>query len=68
VRRTDKGNPEVCPVYSFHKLLSSKAEQDQINLDCRQANIGCMDCKMKLAANINTFMAKPLEAKKTFVE
>lgn len=51
VRRTDKGNPEVCPVYDFHKILSSQTVQEQVNQDCRTAAIGCIDCK-KLVADV----------------
>jgi tryptophanyl-tRNA synthetase len=64
VRRTDPGNPEVCPVFSFHKLFTETSERSQIDGDCRTAAIGCMDCKMKLAHNINLFMKEPLQKRK----
>jgi tryptophanyl-tRNA synthetase len=64
VRRTDPGNPEVCPVFSFHKLFTDQAEKAQIDVDCRSAAIGCMDCKLKLAKNINSFLKEPLEKRK----
>ncbi len=64
VRRTDPGNPEVCPVFMTHKLFSPTTEQAEVDRDCRTAAIGCMDCKMKLATNINAFMKKPLEKRK----
>ncbi len=51
IRRTDKGNPDVCPVYDFHKIFSTPAVQEQINQDCRTAAIGCIDCK-KLVADV----------------
>ncbi len=49
VRRTDKGNPEVCPVFDFHKIYSSEGTQKQVDADCRSAAIGCIDCKRQLA-------------------
>ncbi len=49
VRRTDPGNPELCPVYDFHKTFSPPTTQDQINQDCRSATIGCIDCKKLVA-------------------
>ncbi|MDR4500238.1 MAG: tryptophan--tRNA ligase [Nitrospirales bacterium] len=49
VRRTDKGNPEVCPVYDFHKILSTQEVQKQVDQDCRTAAIGCIDCKKLVA-------------------
>jgi tryptophanyl-tRNA synthetase len=45
VRRTDKGNPDVCPVFSLHKSVSSPIVIDRVNRECRTAEIGCIDCK-----------------------
>ncbi|MSR23831.1 MAG: tryptophan--tRNA ligase [Nitrospiraceae bacterium] len=45
VKRTDKGNPDVCPVYDFHKIFSSAHTIEQVSRDCRTAGIGCIDCK-----------------------
>jgi tryptophanyl-tRNA synthetase len=64
VRRDDPGNPDVCSVFAKHKLFSSAAEVGEVDRDCRSAALGCGDCKLKLAANINAFMAKPLSIKK----
>ncbi|HZS11741.1 MAG TPA: tryptophan--tRNA ligase [Nitrospirales bacterium] len=50
VRRTDKGNPDVCPVYDFHKIFSPVPVIERVNRECRTAEIGCIDCK-KLAAD-----------------
>jgi tryptophanyl-tRNA synthetase len=49
IRRTDKGNPDVCPVYDFHKIFSPEKVIKQVNTDCRTAAIGCIDCKRQLA-------------------
>ena len=49
VRRTDKGNPELCPVYDFHKIFSTESTLQQIDADCRSAAIGCIDCKKQVA-------------------
>lgn len=49
VRRNDPGNPDVCPVYEFHKIYSPPAVQAQINEECRTAAIGCIDCKKLVA-------------------
>jgi tryptophanyl-tRNA synthetase len=48
VRRTDKGNPNLCPVYDFHKIFSTDSTIKQINIDCRTAAIGCIDCKKQV--------------------
>jgi tryptophanyl-tRNA synthetase len=53
MRRTDPGNPDVCNVFSMHKIFSSKDEVDMVNVECRRAGIGCVDCKKRLAENMN---------------
>ena len=59
VRRHDPGNPDVCPVYEFHKIYSPQTVQEQINTDCRTAAIGCIDCK-KLVADRMVEQLKPV--------
>ena len=49
VKRKDPGNPEVCAVFDFHKIYSTAATVDQINSECRTAEIGCIDCKKFVA-------------------
>ncbi|MDT3777767.1 tryptophan--tRNA ligase [Nitrospira sp. MA-1] len=49
VRRTDKGNPDICPVFDFHKIYSSADVIKQVDRDCRTAAIGCIDCKQQVA-------------------
>ncbi len=45
-RRTDPGNPEVCPVYDLHRVFTPKAEREStIVPGCTTAAIGCLDCK-----------------------
>ena len=51
--KTDKGNPEICNVYSYHKIFSNEEEQKEICEGCLNANIGCVQCKKTLAKNIN---------------
>jgi tryptophanyl-tRNA synthetase len=55
--RTDPGNPDVCNVFSLHKIFSSPEQVTMINNECRRAGIGCVDCKKMLAENINTSLA-----------
>lgn len=52
IKRSDKGNPELSPVYHLHKVLSSKEEQDEVVRGCITAGIGCIDCKKILLKNI----------------
>ena len=45
VRRSDKGNPDVCPVGDLHKIFSDRATVAKVDEGCRSAGIGCIECK-----------------------
>ena len=45
VRRSDPGNPDVCPVGDLHKIFSDKATMAKVYEGCRSAGIGCIECK-----------------------
>ena len=45
VRRTDPGNPDVCPVGDLHKIFSNPETNAKVNAGCRSAGIGCIECK-----------------------
>jgi len=57
MRRTDPGRPEVCNVFSMHKIFSPADEVAMIDTECRRAGIGCVDCKKRFAANLNAHLA-----------
>ena len=63
IKRTDPGNPDVCNVYSMHKIFSSPEEVEMVNIECRRAGIGCVDCKKLLAKNLNQHL-EPFRAKR----
>jgi tryptophanyl-tRNA synthetase len=56
-RRSDPGRPEVCNVFSLHKIFTPQATVQQIDVDCRTAGIGCVDCKKILARNLADHLA-----------
>ena len=51
-RRTDKGNPELSPVFQLHRIFSTKEERNEVAEGCRTAGIGCIECKKILIKNI----------------
>ena len=51
-RRADKGNPDVCPVFSWHKLFSTKETIAWADQGCRTAGIGCIECKEAMADHL----------------
>jgi tryptophanyl-tRNA synthetase len=53
MRRSDPGNPDVCNVFSLHKVFSAADEVALIDVECRRAGIGCVQCKQAFARNLN---------------
>jgi tryptophanyl-tRNA synthetase len=53
-RRTDPGNPDVCPVYDWHKLFSEEepGRLEWVRQGCTTAGIGCIECKAAMAENL----------------
>ena len=45
IRRTDKGDPDKCPVGDLHKVFSTPETMAKVNEGCRSAGIGCIECK-----------------------
>jgi len=61
--RTDPGNPDICNVYTMHKIFSSPDEIAMVDRECRRAGIGCVDCKALYAKNLNANLA-PFRARR----
>jgi tryptophanyl-tRNA synthetase len=53
IKRSDPGNPDICNVFSMHKVFSSAEEVAMVNTECRRAGIGCVQCKQLFARNLN---------------
>jgi tryptophanyl-tRNA synthetase len=51
-RRSDPGDPDVCPVFDLHKAFSPQGTLEWAADGCRTAGIGCLDCKAKLAEHM----------------
>lgn len=65
-RRSDPGNPDVCNVFSLHKIFSSREEVEMVNRECRAAGIGCVECKRLLAKNLNEHLSPFRERRAEF--
>jgi tryptophanyl-tRNA synthetase len=59
VRRTDPGNPDVCPVFDLHKVFTKdEASRAYIDAGCRSAGIGCIECKGILKDNVEALLGE----------
>ncbi len=53
LRRNDPGRPSICGVFYLHQIFSGEQEVREVEEGCRNASIGCVDCKNILIKNIN---------------
>jgi tryptophanyl-tRNA synthetase len=66
VRRTDPGNPDVCPVGDLHKIFSDAATNAKVNVGCRSAGIGCIECKGWAADSLVNILNPMQERRKKY--
>jgi len=56
IYRADPGHPETCPAFAYHQLFNP-SETETIAVSCRAAEIGCTQCKKRLAEKTTSFLA-----------
>jgi tryptophanyl-tRNA synthetase len=61
VKRTDPGEPDKCPVWKFHDMYSDDTTKQWVQQGCREARIGCVECKRPVIDAINHTLA-PIQA------
>ena len=67
-RRTDPGNPDICPVFDLHKIFTTPADREYVANGCRTAGIGCLDCKEVLLKHMIPPLDKIRERRQAFAE
>ncbi|MGH2361872.1 MAG: tryptophan--tRNA ligase, partial [bacterium] len=65
-RRQDPGNPDVCPVYDWHKLFSPPEVLKWSADGCRTAGIGCIECKAAMADHLIKWIAPIRERRQEY--
>lgn len=65
IRKNDPGRPEICLVFSYHKKFNP-TEAAQIEADCRSGALGCVECKLRCAEKISTFLSPIIEKRKYY--
>lgn len=66
-RRSDPGDPDICNVYAFHKMYTEQSKVSLIDSECRNAQIGCVECKKLMAVNLIEAMA-PIHERRTYYQ
>lgn len=64
--RSDKGHPEVCPVYFYHHMFNPE-NADVVAKECRGAERGCVECKQEMSKHLQNFL-KPIYEKRSQLE
>lgn len=67
IRKADPGRPEICNVFSFHKMFSDPDRIAEIDRDCRSGALGCVACKTEAGISVNRALA-PLREKRKALE
>ncbi|ADU74599.1 tryptophan--tRNA ligase [Acetivibrio thermocellus] len=67
IRKDDPGHPEVCTVFSFHKVFNEN-EVPEIEQHCRGGKIGCVQCKKNLADKMVEHLEPIYEKRQKIVE
>lgn len=65
-RRSDPGHPEICLIYTYWQKFAPEHQQE-IHQSCTSASIGCVDCKLRVAEAITTYLA-PFHEKRRELE
>ncbi|MDI6826978.1 MAG: tryptophan--tRNA ligase [Armatimonadota bacterium] len=55
IRRSDPGHPNVCTVFAYHKVFNPGFVKE-LKKACETAGIGCVECKKRLAREINALL------------
>jgi tryptophanyl-tRNA synthetase len=67
VRRSDPGNPDICPVFDHHRVFTNEEGRRWAAEGCRTAGIGCVDCKKRLLEHMLPVI-EPLHEKRVELE
>ena len=68
VRRSDPGNPEICNVFAYHKIFSDEETIKRVDVGCRTAGIGCIECKKWMYDRMEKVLAPIREKRRQIVD
>lgn len=66
IKKSDPGHPDICTVFAYQKLFDEE-EYNNIGEMCKNAKIGCVQCKKNLAAKLNSLL-DPFREKRAYYE
>ena len=66
-KRSDPGDPHVCNVFAFHGMINTQERHAKIEVDCKGAAIGCVECKAELAGKMVEWLRPIQERRKALM-
>jgi tryptophanyl-tRNA synthetase len=67
-RKTDAGDPDICPVFiTMHTLYSDEETRNWVREGCTKATIGCIECKMRVIPKVLEWL-EPIAKKRHELE
>ncbi|MBV6494484.1 MAG: Tryptophan--tRNA ligase [Turneriella sp.] len=63
VHRTDPGNPDNCPVFSYYDFFAPDLKAE-VDVGCRNATLGCVDCKKQIITRMDKTLVPFREKRK----
>jgi tryptophanyl-tRNA synthetase len=67
LRKSDPGDPDVCNLFPYHRLMTDAGKCEDIRQGCVSASLGCVDCKKLLLESMERFLA-PIHARRAELE
>ena len=67
LRKGDPGRPEICPVFSYHRIFSPQEDVNSIEEDCRSGALGCVECKRLMFLKLEEYL-EPIREKRREVQ
>ena len=68
VRKTDAGDPEKCPVWAFHQIYSGDTTCAWVQEGCKNAKIGCLECKQPVIEAVLREQQPLLERAQVYID
>jgi len=65
IRKDDPGHPDICTIFQYHKVFNND-EVTEIQTNCRQGSIGCVDCKNRLFNRLEQLQAPMRERRNKY--
>ena len=68
IRKTDPGDPKNCPVWPLHQVYSDEKTMEWVESGCKNASMGCIECKQPVIDSITKELEPISERAKKYAE